>query len=84
MRLVGEKSLREIFIYMRKGLLGSNWLHSNGHGTEVGLETKLFEYGDPFCPHPQRLLINVVSRSPDIPVKLEIKDFEVHRAEHLT
>ena len=84
MRLVGEKSLREIFTYTRKDRLGHHRLHSNGHGTEAGSETKLYEYGDLFYPHPQRSLMNAVSRSPDIPVKLEIKDFEVHRTEHLT
>ncbi|MBI2171075.1 MAG: VWA domain-containing protein [Chloroflexi bacterium] len=84
-RKIGQKALREMFGQLKKGRLGQHEMHSRGLNGEDTGETKGYEFGDPFDVDLRRSIMNAVARGgPQVPVKLQREDFEIHRREQVT
>jgi uncharacterized protein with von Willebrand factor type A (vWA) domain len=84
MRKIGEKALNTVFASLKKDRSGSHFIKQRGSGGERIDETKLYEFGDDFDLHLQKTLTNAILRKPQVPVKLEVKDFEVFQQEQAT
>src|SRR3979490_2674968 len=85
MRRIGQSALRDIFDQLKKTRMGQNQLWRGGIGNDASDELKGYEYGDPFLLDLKETLFNsIVREGPKVPVKMEAKDFVVHRTEHLT
>jgi uncharacterized protein with von Willebrand factor type A (vWA) domain len=84
MRKIGEKALNTVFASLKKDRSGGHALRKRGTGGERVDETKRYEFGDDFDLHLQRTLTNTLLRRPQVPLKLDVQDFEVFRQEQLT
>jgi uncharacterized protein with von Willebrand factor type A (vWA) domain len=84
MRKIGEKALNTVFASLKKDRMGSHNIRQRGTGGERTDETKRYEFGDDFDLHLQKTLTNAILRQPQVPVKMEVQDFEVFRQEQLT
>ncbi len=84
MRKIGEKALNTVFASLKKDRTGSHYIKQRGAGGERIDETKLYEFGDDFDLHLQKTLTNAILRKPQVPVKLDVKDFEVFQQEQAT
>jgi uncharacterized protein with von Willebrand factor type A (vWA) domain len=85
MRRIGHSALRDIFDQLKKTRMGQHQLSRGGLGTDASDELKDYEYGDPFLLDLKETLFNsLVREGPKVPVKMEAKDFVVHRTEHVT
>jgi uncharacterized protein with von Willebrand factor type A (vWA) domain len=84
MRKIGEKALNTVFASLKKDRSGSHFIKQRGAGGERIDETKLYEFGDDFDLHLQKTLTNAILRKPQVPVKLEVGDFEVFQQEQAT
>ena len=83
-RKIGAKVLRDIFNRLKIGRHGGHRTDRRGIGIEARLDTKAYEYGDPFSLHLQQSLMNAVQRQgKGAPVRLAPEDFEVYREENL-
>ncbi len=83
-RKIGQKALDNIFSDLKKDRSGGHNDKRTGPGYERTEETKKFEFGDDFALHVQKTIMNSLVREPAVPVKLDIKDFEVLRTEEST
>jgi uncharacterized protein with von Willebrand factor type A (vWA) domain len=81
MRKIGEKALDTVFASLKKDRSGSHMIRQRGGGGERIDETKQYEFGDDFDLHLQKTINNALLRKPQIPIKLDIQDFEVFRQE---
>jgi uncharacterized protein with von Willebrand factor type A (vWA) domain len=84
MRKIGEQALNTVFASLKKDRSGSHNIRQRGTGGERIDETKRYEFGDDFDLHLQKTLTNALMRRPQVPVKLEVEDFEVFRQEETT
>jgi uncharacterized protein with von Willebrand factor type A (vWA) domain len=84
MRKIGEKALNTVFASLKKDRMGSHNIRQRGTGGERTDETKRYEFGDDFDLHLQKTLTNALLRRPQVPIKMEVQDFEVFRQEQLT
>ncbi len=84
MRKIGEKALNTVFASLKKDRSGSHNIRQRGTGGERTDETKRYEFGDDFDLHLQKTLTNALLRRPQVPVKMDVQDFEVFRREQLT
>jgi len=84
MRKIGEKALNTVFGSLKKDRSGSHNIRQRGTGGERTDETKRYEFGDDFDLHLQKTLTNALLRQPQVPVKMDVQDFEVFRKEQLT
>ena len=85
MRRIGKTALKDIFEQLKKSRIGQHNLSRSGLGTEAGEELKDYEFGDPFLLDMRETLFNSLQRNGrGIPVKMEPKDFVIHRTEHTT
>ena len=85
MRRIGQSALRDVFDQLKKTRMGAHQLWRGGLGQDASDELKVYEYGDPFLLDLKETLFNsVVREGPKVPVKMQPKDFIVHRTEHLT
>jgi uncharacterized protein with von Willebrand factor type A (vWA) domain len=84
MRKIGEKALNTVFASLKKDRSGSHNIRQRGTGGERIDETKRYEFGDEFDLHLQKTLTNALLRRPQVPIKMEIEDFEVFRQEETT
>jgi uncharacterized protein with von Willebrand factor type A (vWA) domain len=84
MRKIGEKALNTVFASLKKDRSGGHNIRQRGGGGERAEETKRYEFGDEFDLHLQRTFSNALLRQPQVPVKLEVQDFEVFRQEEST
>src|SRR6266446_3861586 len=85
MRRIGQSALRDIFDQLKKTRMGQHQLFRGGIGNDASDELKDYEYGDPFLLDMKETLFNsLVREGPKVPVKLDAKDFVVHRTEHVT
>jgi uncharacterized protein with von Willebrand factor type A (vWA) domain len=83
-RLLGERALKEIFSELRNSRVGQHDAHKRGQSSELLVETKTWEFGDPFLLDIGKSISNAVFRSgPGTPVKMDVKDLEVYRTESL-
>ena len=84
MRKIGEKALNTVFASLKKDRSGSHNIRQQGSGGERTDDTKQYEFGDDFDLHIQKTLTNAILRKPQVPIKLEVEDFEVFRQEQTT
>ena len=84
MRNIGEKALNAVFSSLQKDRSGSHTIRDRGTGGERIDETKQYEFGDDFDLHLQKTLTNALLRQPQVPIKIEVEDFEVFRQEQTT
>jgi uncharacterized protein with von Willebrand factor type A (vWA) domain len=85
MRRIGHSALRDIFDQLKKTRMGQHQLSRGGLGTDASDELKDYEYGDPFLLDLKETLFNsLVREGPKVPVRMDAKDFVVHRTEHVT
>jgi len=84
-RKIGQKALRDIFGYLKKGRFGKHEMATRGMGGDRADDTKQYEFGDPFHIHIERTLMNALQREgPGSPLRIEPADFEVYQTEYLT
>src|SRR5260370_40249024 len=82
---IGQAAHRDIFDQLKKTRMGQHQLFRGGIGKDASDELKDYEYGDPFLLDLKETLFNsLVREGPKLPVKLDAKDFVVHRTEHVT
>ncbi len=84
MRKIGEKALNTVFASLKKDRSGSHDIRQRGNGGERIDETKRYEFGDDFDLNLERTFTNALLRQHQVPVKLEVEDFEVFRQEQRT
>ena len=84
MRKIGEKALNTVFASLKKDRSGEHNIRQRGSGGERNDETKRYEFGDDFDLHLERTFTNALLREPQVPIKLEVEDFEVFRQEQRT
>ena len=85
MRRIGQNALREIFAHLKKDRMGNHLVHTRGANGDLLGETKPYEFGDPFQIDLQSSVKNAVLRGgPQVPVRMDLQDFEVYRTEHMT
>ena len=84
-RRIGQRALKEVFVNLKKDRMGNHELDSRGGGGDTIVETKMYEFGDPFQLDLNATVKNAITRTgPDLPVKLTPEDFEIYRNEHMT
>lgn len=84
-RRIGQKALRDIFGYLKKGRFGKHEVATRGSGGDRDDDTKQYEFGDPFHIHIERTLMNALEREgPGTPLRIKPEDFEVYQTEYLT
>jgi len=84
MRHIGRNALRDLFRRLDGSMLGGHQVHRVGTGHEREVDTKPYEFGDPFNLHIERTVRNAVRRTGGgTPVRLTPEDFEVERTEQV-
>jgi len=84
-RRIGQKALRDIFGYLKKGFSGKHEMATRGTGGDRADDTKEYEFGDPFHIHIERTFMNALQREgPGSPLRIKPEDFEVYQTEYLT
>ena len=93
LRQLGDRALTELFSKLRRDQLGNHPLLTPGIGIDRELETKPYEFGDPFQIDVEATLRNAINRAVaagegdghrvELPVRLDIDDFAIERHEHL-
>ena len=84
-RMIGQKSLGEIYAQLKKHALGNHTVSRDGRMGERTDDTKAFEFGDPFNLHMTRTLRNALEREGrGAPIHLVADDFEIYRNEIVT
>ena len=84
-RRIGQKALQEVFVHMKKDRVGAHQMDSRGANGDLLGDTKQYEFGDPFLLDLQTTVKNAILRGgPEVPVRLEPRDFEIYRQEHMT
>lgn len=81
MRKIGEKALNTVFAKLKKDRAGGHNIAQRGAGGERIDETKKYEFGDDFDLHLEKTMMNALLREPQIPVQLDVDDFEIYREE---
>ena len=84
-RLLGQRALADLFAELLKDRNGGHELRRSGLGHDRAVETKPYEFGDPFNLNLGRTLGNAVRRGGmGTPVRLSADDFEIEPTEHLS
>jgi uncharacterized protein with von Willebrand factor type A (vWA) domain len=84
-RVLGERTLRDLFAELRNDRLGQHEQVNRGQSAEQISDTKPWEFGDPFLLDISKSISNAVFRNgPGVPVQIEPKDLEVHKREALS
>ena len=82
LRQVGRHALDDLFSKMARDKFGQHELTRNGLGHERSMDTKPYEFGDPFNLHIERTIRNAVARTGGgTPVQLSPEDFEIEQTE---
>ena len=82
LRRVGKHALNDLFSKLARDKLGQHELTRTGLGHERSMDTKPYEFGDPFNLHIERTIRNAVARSGGgTPVTLSPDDFEIEQTE---
>jgi len=100
LRRLGGNALAELFSKLRQDRFGNHAISVAGIGIDRDIETKPFEFGDPFRLELQETLRNAISRTAsqsqaegllghpgrliEMPIRLQIDDFAIERSEHLS
>ncbi len=81
-RKIGQRALRDIYTTMKRDQSGRHQARLTGAAEPKLDDTKIYEYGDPFHLDLDKTFKNVLARGAvGIPLKIRLKDFEVHRLE---
>lgn len=84
-RRIGQKALKDIFNYIKKGRLGRHEMPQKGLGGDRVDDTRLYRFGDPFLLDLQKTVMNALVRDgAGVPVRIKGEDFEVYETEYLT
>jgi len=82
LRRIGRHALDDLFSKLARDKFGQHELIRQGLGHERSMETKPYEFGDPFNLHIERTIRNAVARSGGgTPVRLSPDDFEIEQTE---
>ena len=82
LRRIGKHALNDLFSKMARDKLGQHELTRTGLGHERSMDTKPYEFGDPFNLHIERTIRNAVARhGGGTPVTLSPEDFEIEQTE---
>ncbi|MFN8018183.1 MAG: VWA domain-containing protein [Acidimicrobiales bacterium] len=82
LRRIGKHTLDDLFSKMARDKFGQHELLRTGLGHERSMDTKPYEFGDPFNLHIERTIRNAVARQGGgTPVRLSPDDFEVEQTE---
>ncbi len=82
LRRVGKHALDDLFSKLARDKFGQHELSRTGLGHERAVDTKPYEFGDPFNLHIERTIRNAVARTGGgTPVRLAPEDFEVEQTE---
>jgi uncharacterized protein with von Willebrand factor type A (vWA) domain len=85
LRRIGKHALNDLFSKLARDKLGQHELTRTGLGHERSMDTKPYEFGDPFNLHIERTIRNAVSRQGGgTPVRLSPDDFEIEQTELTT
>jgi uncharacterized protein with von Willebrand factor type A (vWA) domain len=85
MRKIGEKALRDVFSQLKKDTFGGHNTGDRGSLGKRSEETKRFEFGDNFDIELKQTIMNALLRGgKQLPVKLQVGDFEVYKSEQTT
>jgi uncharacterized protein with von Willebrand factor type A (vWA) domain len=83
-RRIGQQVLGDLFRKLNQDRIGRHAVDRTGTGHEREVDTKPYEFGDPFNLHIERTIRNAIGRTGGgTPVRLTPDDFEVERTEHL-
>lgn len=91
-RKIGANALAEVYGALRKDRLGGHETDARGAAIPRPDETKPFEFGDPLDLDIVRTLMNGIrrvslrapDRVPDLPLKLDVDDFEIRELDFTT
>jgi uncharacterized protein with von Willebrand factor type A (vWA) domain len=82
LRRIGKHALDDLFSKLARDKLGQHELLRTGLGHERSMDTKPYEFGDPFNLHIERTIRNAVARTGGgTPVRLSPDDFEIEQTE---
>ena len=82
LRRIGKHALNDLFSKLARDKLGQHELTRTGLGHERSMDTKPYEFGDPFNLHIERTIRNAVASSGGgTPVSLSPDDFEIEQTE---
>jgi uncharacterized protein with von Willebrand factor type A (vWA) domain len=82
LRRIGKHALDDLFSKLARDKLGQHELARKGLGHERSMDTKPYEFGDPFNLHIERTIRNAVARTGGgTPVSLSPEDFEIEQTE---
>jgi uncharacterized protein with von Willebrand factor type A (vWA) domain len=83
-RKIGEKALSTVFSRLKIDRVGGHRTPRQGGGGERLYETKYYEFGDDFDVHIEKTIMNALQRESRVPVRLDVRDFEVYKEEQST
>ena len=84
-RRIGQRALKEVFINLRKDRVGDHQMADLGSGGDALTQTKQYEFGDPFQLDLNATVKNALVRAgPQVPVRLDPRDFEIYQTEHFS
>ncbi len=82
LRRIGKHALGDLFSKLARDKLGQHERARTGLGHERSMDTKPYEFGDPFNLHIERTIRNAVARTGGgTPVTLSAEDFEIEQTE---
>ncbi|MGH2448534.1 MAG: VWA domain-containing protein, partial [Chloroflexota bacterium] len=82
-RKLGDASLREIFRKLKDDRSGGHVTSRKGQGGDITLESREYQFGDPFHIDIKATVMNgVLNRGPRVPVQLHPDDFAVFETEN--
>ncbi|MCB0960830.1 MAG: VWA domain-containing protein, partial [Acidimicrobiales bacterium] len=82
LRRIGKHALDDLFSKLARDKLGQHELLRTGLGHERSMDTKPYEFGDPFNLHIERTIRNAIARQGGgTPVQLTPDDFEIEQTE---
>jgi uncharacterized protein with von Willebrand factor type A (vWA) domain len=95
LRRLGAQALRELFARLRRDRFGHHQIPVAGLGHDRDIETKPYEYGDPFRLDIGQTLRSAIirlageateetSRGIEVPIRLSPEDFTIERTENLS
>lgn len=94
LRRLGQHALSELYGQIRKERFGDHPVGRSGSGHDRDIETKAYEFGDPFRLELQTTLRNAIRRlsseqapgrrALELPIRLELEDFAIEQTEQLS
>jgi uncharacterized protein with von Willebrand factor type A (vWA) domain len=81
-RKIGDSSLREIFRRLKDDRAGGHATPKKGQGGDITLESRPYQFGDPFHVDIKSTIMNGVGRDGQgVPVQIEPDDFAIYETE---